>query len=192
MSFVVRTARHPESIVPEARAARGSGRPRRDGRRADDGADRDELLRQQRTSAVVIAAFALGALLLAAMGLFGVVSSSVTRRRHEMAVRMALGADHGRVLRLVLGEGALLAGIGVLIGIPGIYGAGRVIRGVLVGVSPSDPLTLAAVCAGLASSRWSPVTSRRAASSESIPRRRFGRTERPRPGRLLPSERLQT
>ena len=58
----------------------------------------------------MIAAFALGALLLAAMGLFGVVSSSVTRRRHEMAVRLALGADHGRVLRLVLGEGALLVG----------------------------------------------------------------------------------
>ena len=109
-----------------------------------------DLLRPQRTSAVAIAAFALGALLLAAMGLFGVVSSSVTRRRHEMAVRLALGADHGRVLRLVLGEGALLVGIGVLIGVPGIYAAGRLIRGVLVGISPSDPLTLAAVAAGLA------------------------------------------
>ena len=76
------------------------------------------------------------------MGLFGVVSSSVTRRRHELAVRLALGADHGRVLRLVLGEGALLVGIGVLIGIPGIYAAGGLIRGVLVGVSPLDPLTL--------------------------------------------------
>jgi putative ABC transport system permease protein len=73
----------------------------------------------------------------------------VTRRRHEMAVRLALGADHGRVLRLVLGEGALLAGIGVLIGIPGIYAASRLVRGVLVGISPTDPLTLAAVVAGL-------------------------------------------
>jgi putative ABC transport system permease protein len=108
-----------------------------------------DLLRQPRTSAVVVAAFALGALLLAAMGLFGVVSSSVTRRRHEMAVRLALGANHGRVLRLVLAEGALLVGIGVLIGIPGIYVAGGLIRGVLVGISPSDPLTLAGVAAGL-------------------------------------------
>ena len=150
MSFVVRTARDPESIIPEARAAL-----RQADSRVAMGDVRtmaqivDDALRQQRTSAVVLAAFALGALLLAAMGLFGVVSSSVTRRRHEMAVRMALGADHGRVLRLMLGEGALLAGIGVLIAIPGIYGAGRVIRGVLVGVSPSDPLTLAAVTAGL-------------------------------------------
>jgi putative ABC transport system permease protein len=108
-----------------------------------------DLRRPQQTSATAIAAFALGALLLAAMGLFGVVSSSVTRRRHEMAVRLALGADHGRVLRLVVGEGAVLAGIGVLVGIPGIYAAGRLIRGLLVGVSPTDPLTLVVVATGL-------------------------------------------
>jgi putative ABC transport system permease protein len=86
----------------------------------------------------------------AAMGLFGVVAGSVTRRRHELAVRLALGADHHRVPRLVLGEGALLVGIGVLISVPGIYAAGRLIRGVLVGVSPSDPLTLLAAALGLA------------------------------------------
>jgi putative ABC transport system permease protein len=106
-------------------------------------------LRQARTSAVVIAALALGALLLAAMGLFGVVSNAVIRRRHELAVRLAVGADHGRILRLVLGEGALLVGIGVLIGVPGIYAASGLIRGVLVGISPSDPATLAAVALGL-------------------------------------------
>ena len=151
LSFVVRTGRAPESIVAEARAALRQV----DSRVAMGDVKTMEqivgdLLRPQRTSAVAIAAFALGALLLAAMGLFGVVSSSVTRRRHEMAVRLALGADHGRVLRLVLGEGALLVGIGVLIGVPGIYATGRLIRGVLVGISPSDPLTLAAVAAGLA------------------------------------------
>ncbi len=84
------------------------------------------------------------------MGLFGVVSGSVTRRRHELAMRLVLGADYGRVLRLVLGEGALLVGLGVLIGVPGVYAAGGLIRGVLVGVSPSDPLTLTAVAIGLA------------------------------------------
>ena len=151
LSFVVRTGRDPESIIPEARAALRQV----DSRVAMGDVKTMEnivgdLLRPQRTSAVAIAAFALGALLLASMGLFGVVSSSVTRRRHEIAVRLALGADHGRVLRLVLGEGALLVGIGVLIGVPGIYAAGRLIRGVLVGISPSDPLTLAAVATGLA------------------------------------------
>jgi putative ABC transport system permease protein len=150
LSFVMRTALAPESIIPEARAALR----RVDSRIAMGDVKTMEqivgdLLRPQRTSATAIAAFALGALLLAAMGLFGVVSSSVTRRRHEMAVRLALGADHGRVLRLVLGEGAVLAGIGVLFGIPGIYIAGRLMRGVLVGISPMDPLTLAVVAAGL-------------------------------------------
>jgi putative ABC transport system permease protein len=106
-------------------------------------------LRQQRTSAVLIAAFALGALLLAAMGLAGVVSGSVTRRHHELAVRLALGADQRNVLRLVLREGALLVGIGVLAGLPCIYISGRLIRGILVGITPSDPLTLAAVVVGL-------------------------------------------
>ena len=150
LSFVVRTGRDPSSIIPEARAALRQVDSRvamGDVRTMEEIVG--DLLRPQRTSAVAIASFALGALLLAAMGLFGVVSSSVTRRRHEMAVRLALGADHGRVLLLVLGEGALLAGIGVLIGIPGIYAAGRLVRGVLVGISPLDPLTLAAVSAGL-------------------------------------------
>ena len=108
------------------------------------------MLRQQQTSAVLIAAVALGALLLASMGLFGVVSGSVTRRRHELAVRLALGADHGRVVRLVIGEGAMLVALGVLIGIPGIYAVGGVLRGVLIDISPFDPATLAAVVAGLA------------------------------------------
>lgn len=93
--------------------------------------------------------FALGALVLAAMGLFGVVAGSVTRHRHELAVRLAVGADHRRVLRLVLNEGAALVGVGLLIGVPGVYFAGRLVRGVLVGVSPSDPATLFAVALAL-------------------------------------------
>jgi putative ABC transport system permease protein len=65
-------------------------------------------------------------------------------------VRLALGADHRRVLRLVLGEGARLVGIGVLIGVPGIFIMGGLIREVLVGVAPSDPVTLLGVALGLA------------------------------------------
>ena len=150
LSFVVRTSRDVRALVPDARAAL-----RRIDARVAMGDVRTleeivgDLLRPQRTSAVAIAAFALGALLLAAMGLFGVVSGSVTRRRHEMAVRLALGANHARVLRMVLGEGALLAGLGAVIGVPGVYAADRVIRGILVGTSPLDPLTLAAVATGL-------------------------------------------
>jgi putative ABC transport system permease protein len=83
------------------------------------------------------------------MGLFGVVSSAVTRRRHEMAVRLALGADHGRILRLMLGEGVWLVGLGVLCGVVGLYAASGLIRGALVGISPSDPLTLSIVACAL-------------------------------------------
>jgi putative ABC transport system permease protein len=82
--------------------------------------------------------------------LFGVISGSVTRRRRERAVRLALGADHRRVLRLVLGEGVWLVGLGVVIGAPGVYVMSRLIRASLVGVSPLDPPTLLVVALGLA------------------------------------------
>ena len=151
LSFVVRSDRALEGLVPDVRAAvrRTDSRLALADVRPMDAIVGDAL-RQQRLSAVLIVGFALGALLLAAMGMFGVISGLVTRRRHELAVRLALGADHHRVLRLVLGEGAQLVGLGLLLGIPGIYLAGGLLRGVLVGVSPSDPLTLAAVALGLA------------------------------------------
>ena len=150
LSWVLRTGQSPLGLVPDVRAAL---------RRIDPTLAISELrpmeelvtesLRQQRLSAVLVAGFAIGALLLAAMGLFGVVSGAVTRRRHELAVRLALGADHPRVLRLVLAEGASLILLGLLIGVPGLWLAGRAVRGVLVGVSTADPLTLAAVALGL-------------------------------------------
>lgn len=148
--YTIRTTRDPRSLLPEVRSAVGSV----DSRVAvGEARTMEEIvgnaLRQQRTSATLISAFALGALLLAAMGLFGVVAGAVTKRRHELAVRLAVGADQQSVLRLVLGEAVLLVGMGVLIALPGIYVAGRMIRGVLVGVSPSDPLTLLSVILGL-------------------------------------------
>ncbi|MGH9200004.1 MAG: FtsX-like permease family protein [Vicinamibacterales bacterium] len=148
--YVMRTDREPQALLPEVRSAVRRVEPRV---AVGDAQSLDEIvgntLRPQRTSATLITAFALGALLLAAMGLFSVVAECVTRRRHELAVRLALGANHSRLLGLVLREGALLVGAGVLIAVPGIYAAGRLIRGVLVGVSPSDPLTLIAVAMGL-------------------------------------------
>jgi FtsX-like permease family len=150
LTFVVQTAREPQGVVPEVRASIRRIDPRlamADVRTMDEvvGAS----VRQQRLSAVLISGFALGALILAAMGLFGVVSGSVTRRRHELAVRLAGGADYKRVLRLVLGEGATLVGLGMLVGVPGVYFVGDLVRGLLVGVSPTDPPTLLAVASGL-------------------------------------------
>jgi putative ABC transport system permease protein len=150
LAFVLRTPRGPNALIPEVRAAIRRIDPRlalADVRTMDDVVG--DALRRQRISAVLISGFAAGALLLAAMGLFGVIAGSVTRRRHELAVRLAVGANHGRLLWLVLGEGAALVVMGVLIGAPGIYVAGRLMRGVLVGVSPLDPATLLAVVAGL-------------------------------------------
>ena len=150
LAFVVRTDRDPSSLVPDVRAAirNVDSRLAIMGVQPMDTIVRDAL-RQQRISAVLIAGFAFGALLLAAMGLFGVVSGSVTRRRHELAVRLALGANQRRILGLVFGEGVKLVTLGILIGVPGVDLAGGLIRGVLVGVSPLDPLTLVSVAAGL-------------------------------------------
>jgi ABC-type antimicrobial peptide transport system permease subunit len=109
-----------------------------------------DALRQQRLATLLVGAFGLGALVLSAMGLYALVSGAVIRRRHELGVRMALGAGRGRVVGMVLGDGLTLVAVGVLVGAPGVYLAGRLLRGVLVGVSPFDPATLAAVAAGLA------------------------------------------
>jgi len=148
--FVMRTTRDPHSLLPDVRAAvrrTGSRVPVGDARAMDDIVDAS--LSPQAIGAVLISAFAVGALLLAAMGLFGLVSGSVTRRHHELAVRLALGADEQRVLRLVVSEGALLVVMGLAIGAPGIYISGRLMRGLLVGVSPLDPLTLLVAAVGL-------------------------------------------
>jgi putative ABC transport system permease protein len=151
LAFVVRSGRPAAALIADARSAIRDIDPRLTMTQVRTMNEIiDEALRQQRLGAVLIGGFALGALLLAALGLFGIVSGSVTRRRHELAMRLVLGAGYGRVLRLVLSEGALLVGLGVLIGVPGVYAISGLIRGVLVGISPTDPLTLVAVGLGLA------------------------------------------
>jgi putative ABC transport system permease protein len=151
LSYALRTTGDPRALIPHVRSAIRRVNPQlavADVRTMEEVVG--DALRQQRTSAVLIAGFALGALLLSTMGLFAVVSGSVTRRRHELSLRLALGADHGRVLRLVLREGALVVGLGMLLGAPGIYLAGGLLAGVLVDVSAWDPATLVAVTLGLA------------------------------------------
>ena len=151
LSYVVRTSRDPESLIPDVRTTLRNIDSRlavSEVRTLDQIVS--DAIREQRVSAVMIAGFALGALLLSTMGLFSVVSGAVTRRKHEFAVRLALGADHGGVMRLVMADGAKLVGLGLLLGAPAIYAASGLIRGALVGVSPLDPVTLAGVSFGLA------------------------------------------
>ena len=91
--------------------------------------------------------FAGLALLLAGIGLFGLMSYTVTRRTREIGIRMALGSQRMTILRLVLGEALLLAVAGVLIGAPCALAGTRLIAHVLFGVAPSDPIAFA-VAAG--------------------------------------------
>jgi putative ABC transport system permease protein len=150
LSYVVRTTRDPMALVPEVRAAIRSIDPRvavADLRPMDEIVA--DVLRRHRISAVLISAFAGGALLLAGVGLFGIVSGSVTRRRHELALRLAVGADYGRLIRLVLAEGAVLVIVGMAIGAPVVYMSAGMLRSILVGMSPLDPPTLLVVAAGL-------------------------------------------
>jgi predicted permease len=93
----------------------------------------------------ILAIFAALALFLAALGLYGVISYAVSQRVREIGVRMALGADSGDVVRLVLGSGARLAFVGAIMGIVMSIAASRVMRGMLYGISPLDPLVFAAM-----------------------------------------------
>ena len=95
----------------------------------------------QRDSAVLLGAFAAVALALAAVGLAGVMAFLVAHRTHEIGVRVALGAERGDVLRLVVGEGVRLVVIGVVIGLVGAVAVTRVLASFLFGVTPTDPVT---------------------------------------------------
>ncbi len=96
-----------------------------------------------RFSATLLGLFALTALSLAAVGIYGVMSLAVTSRTREIGIRMALGADRGRVQRLVVGEGALLVAVGAIAGMGGALLSTRVLRSLLFDTEPSDPVTYA-------------------------------------------------
>ena len=99
----------------------------------------------QRLLFLLAGVFAGAALLLAAVGIYGLVAHSVTRRTQEIGIRMALGAQPGNILGLILGEGARLAAIGLLIGVALSLAVTRLISSLLFDVKPADPLTFVVV-----------------------------------------------
>jgi putative ABC transport system permease protein len=148
MSVVVRAADgvRPTSLVPAVRGAIQSidreqpvfGVTTLDALLAEHTAPRRFML-------ALLGAFAVVAVLLAAVGLYGVMAYAVVQRRRELGVRLSLGATPGHVRRLVVGRGLLLAGYGGLLGVAASIGGARLLGGILFGVRPADATVLAGV-----------------------------------------------
>jgi predicted permease len=102
-------------------------------------------LAERRFTMLLLIIFASTALVLAAVGIYGVMSYAVSRRTHELGVRLALGASRNEILRLVVREGMALAAIGTVVGLMAALGLTRLMASLLYGVRPADPATLAAV-----------------------------------------------
>ena len=146
MFFAVRTAGDPDRAIAAVRAAIHT-------------IDRDvpvaavatmqtniaNSMGQRRFAMLLLGLFAVMAVVLASIGIYGVMSYSVTQRAHEIGIRMALGAARKNVLAMVMGQGLALVAIGVLIGVAGAFGLTRLIASQLFGVKPSDPATFTLV-----------------------------------------------
>ena len=146
MSFAVRTTGDPLTMARSVREALHS--VDRDMPMSNINS-MDQLLEtslgQRRLSMLLLGAFSAIALLLASLGIYGVLAYSVSQRSRELGIRMALGAARGRVLRLVVGQGMALAVIGIVIGLVGAYLLTRFLASQLYSVTATDPVTFAGV-----------------------------------------------
>jgi putative ABC transport system permease protein len=131
---------------------------------------RDESVADERFTLILFGVFAAAALFLAALGIYGVMAFSVTQRSHEIALRMALGAGRKRVVSMIMREGVLLAGIGLVLGLASSYFVGRAMQSMLFEVKALDASALGAVSAVLLVAAllacWMPA--HRAASTEPL------------------------
>jgi putative ABC transport system permease protein len=162
IGFLIRTADDPERVLEQAKQAVWSlnaSMPISDATTMERLVG--ESLRERRFLLALLAGFALMGLGLAATGIFGVMSYVTGERTREIGVRMAFGADRGRVQWMVLRDGGRLAGAGILLGVGGALAASRLVAGMLYGVGSLDPLTFvggAMLLAGVAmAATWIPA-----------------------------------
>jgi putative ABC transport system permease protein len=142
MSLVVRTDSQPAAILPSIKNAIRSvdkDQPVFNVRTMDEIAS--GVLSAQRLAFILLGIFAFLALALAAVGIYGVTSYSVSQRTHEIGIRMALGARESDVLKLVVGRGLMLGVVGVGLGVAGALVLTRFLASMLYGIRPTDPLT---------------------------------------------------
>lgn len=111
---------------------------------------KDQSVAPRRLNAALVSSFGLLAVLIAAVGIAGVLAFSVSARTNEIGIRMSLGADQGKVLRMILGEGGVLLVFGLALGLIGAFVGTNLIQGLLFGVSPRDPVTLLGVAVMMA------------------------------------------
>jgi putative ABC transport system permease protein len=146
LTFTVKTAADPASLVPLIRQevdALDPNVPVSDAGTLESYVV--DAMAQTRFMLALISVFAALALGLATLGLYGVISYSVRQRTREIGVRVAFGAGNGDVLRLVIAQGLVLAGVGVLLGLAASVPLSRAVRSFLVGVSATDPVTFVAI-----------------------------------------------
>jgi predicted permease len=106
---------------------------------------KDQSVSPRRLNAALLSSFGILAVIIAAVGIAGVLAFSVSARTNEIGIRMSLGADRGRVQRMILKEGGVLLAFGLVLGVAGAFFATRVIQGLLFGVAPHDPITFVGV-----------------------------------------------
>jgi predicted permease len=145
--FAIRTTESPAVLTPILRAALAEVAPTTqlyDVRSMDDVLAPS--LAEPRLGTMLMTSFGLVALLLAAIGLYGVMASLVRDQTREIGIRIALGASGGRVRAEVLGRAGIVAGVGVIAGLAGALATSRVLSALLFQVSPSDPVSLGGAC----------------------------------------------
>ncbi|MEO7964536.1 MAG: FtsX-like permease family protein, partial [Gemmatimonadaceae bacterium] len=146
MSVVIRTANDPSAFIPSLRTevtALDPTLPLSDVKTMES--HLGIALLPSRIAGTALGVFGLLGLVLAAVGMYGVMAYSVSQRTREIGIRMAIGSTQGEVVRLVIRQGMKLVAIGSAVGLVGALGAARLARGLLYGGSASDPVTIGVV-----------------------------------------------